>query len=71
MVERFILSAHQVVIGAVAQMVERSLSMREVAGSIPASSTRLHLLLQRRFRTLYFFLHRDSNPGLLGENQIS
>ena len=32
--------------GAVAQMVERSLSMREVAGSIPASSTSLcHYLL--------------------------
>ena len=33
--------------GAVAQMVERSLSMREVAGSIPASSIRFAIMCSR------------------------
>ena len=35
---RSYLAERDIIQGAVAQMVERSLSMREVAGSIPASS---------------------------------
>ena len=53
--------------GAVAQMVERALSMREVAGSIPAGSTYATLVF---CKWKYRCIIRESNPGHVGGNDV-
>ena len=50
--------------GGVAQVVERSLSMREVPGSIPGISIYILHPFAKKFNSKVFLPGGESNPGL-------
>ena len=56
-------TCHSLPTGGVAQMVERSLSMREVPGSIPGASTVLPSFLNIFKLAKKHCIVRESNPG--------